>query len=180
MATSVQTQLNEHVLQFLSKPKKMLIDGKWVEAVSGKTFATLDPSTEEPLAQIAEGDKHDADLAVKAARRAFETGPWSKMTASERGRLIWKLADLIEQNLDPDLPAIHADSNQLHQALLNLAINARDAMPQGGTLAFQTETERLARAQIIFRRAQAVFTTPGAGKIVDDFVSQNRKLRQSE
>src|SRR5260370_34150016 len=94
------TQLNEHVLQFLSKPKKMLIDGKWVDATSGKTFATLDPSTEEALVQVAEGDKQDVDLAVKAARRAFENGPWRKMTPSERGRAIWKLADLMEQNLE--------------------------------------------------------------------------------
>ena len=101
MATiSVQSQLNKQVLQFLSKPKKMMIDGKWVDAVSGKTFATLDPSTEEPLVQVAEGDKQDIDLAVKAARRAFENGPWRKMTPSERGRAIWKLADLMEQNLE--------------------------------------------------------------------------------
>src|SRR5712692_2551051 len=101
MATiSVQSQLNQQVLQFLSKPKKILIDGKWVDAVSGKTFATLDPSTEEPLVQVAEGDKQDVDLAVKAARRAFENGPWRTMTASERGRAIWKLADLMEQNLE--------------------------------------------------------------------------------
>ncbi len=99
-ATATATQLNEHVLQFLSKPKKMLIDGKWVDATSGKTFATLDPSTEEALVQVAEGDKQDVDLAVKAARRAFETGPWRKMTPSERGRAIWKLADLMEQNLE--------------------------------------------------------------------------------
>src|SRR5579859_3076541 len=98
--TSVQSQLNKQVLQFLSKPKKILIDGKWVDAVSGKTFATLDPSTEEPLVQVAEGDKQDVDLAVKAARRAFENGPWRKMTPSERGRAIWKLADLMEQNLE--------------------------------------------------------------------------------
>ncbi len=101
MATiSVQSQLNQQVLQFLSKPKKILIDGKWVDAVSGKTFATLDPSTEEPLVQVAEGDKQDVDLAVKAARRAFENGPWRTMTASERGRAIWKLADLMEQHLE--------------------------------------------------------------------------------
>src|SRR5216684_6758036 len=99
-ATATATQLNEHVLQFLSKPEKMLIDGKGVDATSGKTFATLDPSTEEPLVQVAEGDKQDVDLAVKAARRAFENGPWRTMTASERGRAIWKLADLMEQHLE--------------------------------------------------------------------------------
>ena len=97
---TIAAQIDQQVAKFLSKPKKMLIDGKWVDAVSGKTFATLDPSNEEPLVQVAEGDKQDIDLAVKAARRAFETGPWRKMTASERGRVIWKLADLMEQRLE--------------------------------------------------------------------------------
>jgi len=87
------------VAEFLSKPRKMLINGKWVDSVSGKTFPTYDPSTGEVLAQVAEGDRADIDLAVKAARAAFDTGPWSRLTASERGRMIWKLADLIEQHL---------------------------------------------------------------------------------
>src|SRR6202008_1716751 len=60
---------------------------------------TYDPSTGEILARIAEGDREDIDRAVKAARAAFDSGPWSRMTASERGRLIWKLADLIEKHL---------------------------------------------------------------------------------
>src|ERR1700680_1105665 len=76
----------------------MLIGGKWVDSASGKTFATVNPATGETLCQVAEGDKADIDLAVKAARKAFEEGPWPKMNASERGRLINKLADLIEQN----------------------------------------------------------------------------------
>ena len=70
------------------------------EAASGKTFPTYNPATGEVLARVAEGDREDIDRAVKAARAAFETGPWSKMTPSERGRLIWKLADLLEQNLE--------------------------------------------------------------------------------
>ena len=78
----------------------MLIDGKWVEAVSGKTFASFNPATGEVLAQVAEGDKEDIDRAVKAARKAFESGPWRRMTPSERGRLIWKLADLLESSLE--------------------------------------------------------------------------------
>ncbi len=87
------------VAEFLSKPRKMLINGKWVDSASGKTFPTYDPSTGEVLAQVAEGDRADIDQAVKAARAAFDTGPWSRLTASERGRMIWKLADLIEQRL---------------------------------------------------------------------------------
>jgi phenylacetaldehyde dehydrogenase len=78
----------------------MLINGKWVNAASGKTFATYNPATGEVLAQVAEGDKHDIDEAVKAARRAFDSGPWSLMTPSERGKLVWKLGDLLEQHLE--------------------------------------------------------------------------------
>jgi phenylacetaldehyde dehydrogenase len=78
----------------------MLIDGKWIEAASGKTFPTYNPATGDILAQVAEGDREDIDRAVKAARRAFESGPWRRMTASERGRLIWKLADLLDAHLE--------------------------------------------------------------------------------
>ncbi len=85
---------------FVSKKHKLLINGKWVEAASGKTFPSYNPATGEVLAQVAEGDREDINRAVSAARAAFETGPWSKMTASERGRLVWKLADLLEANLE--------------------------------------------------------------------------------
>src|SRR2546423_4803396 len=100
MATVSTTQIDPRVLSFIEKPRKMLINGKWVDAVSGKTFPTYDPSTGEVLAQVAEGDRADIDLAVKAARKAFDEGPWRKMTSSERGRLIWKLGDLIDQHLE--------------------------------------------------------------------------------
>src|SRR3954471_9586002 len=79
---------------------KMLIDGKWVDAQSGKTFETLNPATGEVIANVAEGDKADVDKAAKAARKAFEKGPWKKMNARERGRILYRLADLIEQNKD--------------------------------------------------------------------------------
>src|SRR5579863_6060950 len=78
----------------------MLIDGKWVDSVSGKTFETINPATGEVIARVAEGDKADVDKAVKAARKAFEKGPWRKMSARERGRCLYKLADLIEKNFD--------------------------------------------------------------------------------
>ena len=82
------------------EPGKLLIDGKWVNGA--KTFDTINPATGEVLTQIAEGSTADVDHAVEAARRAFEdrNGPWRKLSASERGRLIWKLADLLEQNID--------------------------------------------------------------------------------
>ena len=86
--------------EFISKQKKMLIDGKWVEAESGKTFETRNPATDEILATIPEGGKADVDKAVKAARKAFEEGPWRKMSASQRASCLYKLADLIEKRSD--------------------------------------------------------------------------------
>ena len=76
------------------------IDGKWVPAASGKTFATINPATEEEIAQIAEGDAEDVDAAAKAARHAFDNGPWSKMDARDRGRLMYQLADRMEAEID--------------------------------------------------------------------------------
>src|SRR5205823_1262731 len=70
------------------------IGGDWREAQSGKRFPTINPATGDTLLEVAEGDAPDIDLAVQAARRAFE-GPWGKMSASERGRALWKLGDLI-------------------------------------------------------------------------------------
>jgi phenylacetaldehyde dehydrogenase len=92
--------MHNRVQEFVSRPRKMFIDGKWVEAASGKTFPTYNPATGEVLAQVAEGDREDIDRAVKAARKAFESGAWPEMTASQRGRLIWKLGDLIEERLE--------------------------------------------------------------------------------
>jgi acyl-CoA reductase-like NAD-dependent aldehyde dehydrogenase len=88
-------------LAFLkSSPKKLLIGGKWVAAKSGKTFETLNPSNEEVLALVAEGDKADVDEAVKHARKAFETGPWASMNPHGRTRILLKIAELIEKNAD--------------------------------------------------------------------------------
>src|ERR1039457_3778528 len=93
-------QIDSRVSDFIAKPRKMLIDGKWVNAVSGKTFPTYNPATGEVLAQAADGDRQEIDLAVKSARKSFDSGPWSRMPASERGKLVWKLADLLEEHLD--------------------------------------------------------------------------------
>jgi aldehyde dehydrogenase (NAD+) len=79
---------------------KLLINNRWIPSVSGKTFGTVNPSTGEEICQIAEADSADVEKAVKAARAAFEHGAWRKMPASERGRLLNRLADLIEQNAD--------------------------------------------------------------------------------
>ena len=80
-------------------PRKyqLLIDGKWVDAESGKTFTTPNPATGETLAEVAEADKADVDKAVIAARKAYE-GKWGKMSARDRGRLLYKLSQLIEEH----------------------------------------------------------------------------------
>ncbi len=85
---------------FLSRPKKLLIDGKWVDSESGKTFETRNPATDEVICKIAEGGKADVDKAVKAARKAFEEGKWRTMTTAQRARLMYKLADEIEKRTE--------------------------------------------------------------------------------
>ena len=101
MATTAPApSLDQNVTKFVSKTHKILINGKWVEAASGKTFPTYNPATGDVLSRVAEGDKEDVNRAVKAARAAFDSGPWSKITPSERGRMIWKLGDLIEKHLE--------------------------------------------------------------------------------
>src|SRR5262249_54609728 len=81
------------------KLKRMLIGGKWLEAVSGKTFESRNPATGELLANVAEGDAEDINLAVAAARAAFN-GPWSKFKPAERQRLLLRLADLVERDIE--------------------------------------------------------------------------------
>lgn len=97
---TVEIPIHHNVTTFVGAPRKMLIGGRWLEAASGKTFPTYNPATGEVLAQVAEGNSADVDSAVTAARKAFESGPWRTLTASERGRLIWKLADLLESHLE--------------------------------------------------------------------------------
>jgi aldehyde dehydrogenase (NAD+) len=92
------------------KDQPMFIGGKWVDSVSGKTFSTVNPATGETICQVAEGDRADIDLAVKAARKSFEDGPWPRMSGAERGRLINKLADLVEQHKD-ELAALESLDN---------------------------------------------------------------------
>ena len=98
--TATDTPLVPSVQQFLATDHTMLINGNWVTALSGQTFSTVNPATGETLCQIPEGQQGDIDLAVQSARRAFDQGAWRKLTASERGKLIWKLADLMESRLE--------------------------------------------------------------------------------
>jgi phenylacetaldehyde dehydrogenase len=92
--------LDRNVEEFLGVPRQLFIDGRWADAASGRTFETPNPATGEILARVAEGEAEDINRAVKAARRAFEAGPWSRMTPSERGRIIWRIGDLILEHLD--------------------------------------------------------------------------------
>jgi aldehyde dehydrogenase (NAD+) len=105
MATITETARKPQIRQ-----TECFIGGQWVPAQSGKTFETINPATEEVIAQVAEGDKDDVDLAVQAARDAFERGPWSRMDARDRGRLMYKLADLIEDEAD-ELAALETLDN---------------------------------------------------------------------
>lgn len=99
--TTATLEIHPGVRNFLDGgTKKLLIGGRWVDAVSGKTFETKNPATGETLAVVAEGGKADIDAAVAAARGAFENGPWKKMTPSERGKLLYRIADLIEAHKD--------------------------------------------------------------------------------
>src|SRR6202162_6203570 len=88
------------VTQFLAPPKKLLINGKWVAAASGKTFEVTNPATGNVIAHVAEGDKADIDAAGQAARRAVESGPWAPMPPSARGKIIWRIGDLISKYAD--------------------------------------------------------------------------------
>jgi aldehyde dehydrogenase (NAD+) len=83
------------------KDQPLFIGGKFVDSVSGKTFAAINPATGQAICQVAEADRADVDLAVRAARKALEEGPWARLDAADRGRLLFKLADLIEKNAEP-------------------------------------------------------------------------------
>src|SRR3989442_1322024 len=77
-------------------PGRLYIGGQWVDALAGGTFPTINPATEETLTRAAEGRAEDIDRAAVAARKAFEEGPWAKLSGSDRGRILWKIGDLLE------------------------------------------------------------------------------------
>lgn len=96
--SNLTLSVSEKLQKFLTGPKKLYINGQFVESASKKTFETPNPATGKKLIDVYEGDKEDIDLAVKAARKAFDEGPWSRISAAERSRLMYKLADLMEEN----------------------------------------------------------------------------------
>lgn len=105
MSIAVEDVARKHV-----KHTECFIGGQWQPAVSGKTFETINPATEEVIAQVAEGDAADIDLAVRAAREALDNGPWGKMDARDRGRLMYALADRIEAEAE-ELAALETLDN---------------------------------------------------------------------
>jgi phenylacetaldehyde dehydrogenase len=94
------TSLDMKMPALLSQPLRMLIDGEWVSSQSGARMDVINPSNGQVLVQESLGGAYEVDLAVQAARRAFESGPWSRMRPAERTRLLLKLADALEQNGD--------------------------------------------------------------------------------
>jgi phenylacetaldehyde dehydrogenase len=101
MATiPVDSRIGSKTAEFFSRQHRMLIDGRFVLAASGKTFPVYNPATGEVVARVPEAEAEDVNRAVIAARRAFDDGPWSKMSPSQRGQLLWKVADLLEANLE--------------------------------------------------------------------------------
>src|SRR5215475_11338863 len=99
-AATAHAQLGKDASSFLAGKHQLLIDGKWKDAKSGKKFDVFDPATGQAIAAVAEADAADIDAAVKAARHAFETGPWSRISPQDRSKLIWKLAELLESHAD--------------------------------------------------------------------------------
>src|SRR5690348_4149 len=92
MTTATTTTKTRAVKPPQVKDQPLFINGKFVDSASGKTFPAINPATGETICQVALGDKADIDQAVQAARKALESGPWSKMDAADRGRLLYRLA----------------------------------------------------------------------------------------
>ncbi len=97
-ATILNYSVNDNVSEFLSNNKQHYINGKWVDSKSGRTFDVEDPASGKKIATCAAGDKEDINLAVAAARKAFDSGKWTSMANNERGKIIWKIGDLIDQH----------------------------------------------------------------------------------
>ena len=92
--------LSAPVKKFVGQPRQALINGRWQNAQDGKTFEVFNPATEAVIGHVADCKKADVDLAVAAARKAFEEGPWPNMSPSARGKILWKIGDLILEHLE--------------------------------------------------------------------------------
>lgn len=107
---TTQYELKPKVKQFLEGVKRLYINGEYVPSLSGKTFEVLDPATEKVIAEVSEAQEADIDNAVAAARKAFDEGEWTKMAAADRSHLIYKFADLLEENRE-ELAQLEAIDN---------------------------------------------------------------------
>jgi phenylacetaldehyde dehydrogenase len=105
---------------WLDKPKHNLINGKWVPAASGRTFNVLNPADGSLLSRVPDSEREDVNRAVAASRRAFETGPWQRLTPSERGRLMWRIGELILAHTD-ELAELESLDNGKPRAVAKLA-----------------------------------------------------------
>ena len=112
--------ISSSVASWLKRPKSNLIGGKWIPAASGKTFDVFNPAEASVVACVPDSDKEDIDRAVAAARRAFESGPWRRLTSSERGRLIWRIGDLILEHAD-ELAELESLDNGKPRAVARVA-----------------------------------------------------------
>ena len=99
-APMISEAVRQRAATFTARPRELYIGGRWRAAQSGETFAVVDPASEQVFAHAAAGGEADIDAAVRAARQAFESGPWPAMTPAQRARLLLRLADLIEANGD--------------------------------------------------------------------------------
>lgn len=90
----------ELAVKVTSKPRELFIDGQWVKPAANKYFTTINPATEEGIVEVAQAAEQEADLAVAAARRAFDKGPWARMKPTERGKIIFRIAAVVEQQLE--------------------------------------------------------------------------------
>ena len=108
------------VANWLARPKQNLIGSKWVSAESRKRFDVFNPADASIIARVPDSAKEDIDRAVKVARRAFEADPWRRMTPSERGKLIWRIGDLILEYAD-ELAEIESLDNGKPRAVARVA-----------------------------------------------------------
>jgi len=113
-------KISPKVTAWLKKPRLNLIGGKWSPAASGKLFDVFNPADASVIARVPDSDKEDINRAVAAARRAFESGPWSKITPSERGKIVWRIGDLILQNAD-ELAELESLDNGKPRAVARVA-----------------------------------------------------------
>ena len=152
------TRLGSLQAGFLARPHQLFIGGRWQTAQSGETFAVLDPSTGREIAQCAAGGAADVDLAVKAARKAFHSGPWPSMSHAERGKLMMRLAEAVERNADELALLESLDGGNPVRSTRHIDINmAIDSLRYNAGW-----TTKLTGAQRAFRRARVRKVRPEA------------------